>query len=60
MEMDSVEILEEIIAAVAVKRRKRRITAAAVEEITTIIAVDVDAEAETIMDSLEDLGGYSY
>ena len=34
------------------------IVAAAAEEITT--TMDADAEMETIMDSLADLGGYSY
>lgn len=49
----------EIIVAVAAKRRERKmIVAAAAEEITT--TMDADAEMETIMDSLADLGGYSY
>ncbi len=46
----------EIIVAAAAKRRKGKMIAAAVEEITTTM----DADAETIMDSLVDLGGYSY
>ena len=49
----------EIIVAAAAKRRERKIiVAAAAEEITT--TMDADAEMETIMDSLADLGGYSY
>lgn len=48
----------EIIVAAAAKRRERKMIAAAVEEITT--TMDADAEMETIMDSLADLGGYSY
>ena len=56
-----VTIVEIIVAAAAVKRRKRKmIAAAAVEEITTTMDADAEADMETIMDSLADLGGYSY
>lgn len=56
---DLVVTMVEIIVAAAAKRRKgKMIAAAAVEEITT--TMDADADMETIMDSLVDLGGYSY
>lgn len=58
---DLVVTIVEIIVAAAVKRRKRKmIAAAAVEEITTTMDADAEADMETIMDSLADLGGYSY